>query len=89
MRVILLDWMTEVCQEFLIKRDTFYTAMNFVDRYLSVCQYEVPKSELQLIGVTSLFLASKIEEIFIPKVSDFALATDGGYTSKQIMEMEH
>lgn len=35
MRSILLDWMMEVCMEFTLKRETFYYAVNYVDRYLS------------------------------------------------------
>lgn len=34
MRSILLDWMMEVCEEFMLKRQTFYTAINLLDRYL-------------------------------------------------------
>jgi hypothetical protein len=27
-----------------------------------------------------MFLASKIEEVYIPRAADFALSTDGGYS---------
>ena len=46
------------------------------------------KAELQLVGVTALFLAAKMEEVFCPKVGDFAKSTDNGYTSEQIVKME-
>jgi len=87
MRLVLLDWMNEVCQEYGLKRETFHYAVNFVDRYLSRKE-SVGKGDLQLIGVTALWLASKMEEIFPPPVSDFAAATDGGCTQAQIAEME-
>lgn len=35
-----------------------------------------------------MLLACKVEEIYIPRVGDFALATDGGYTKEQIVQME-
>ena len=35
MRTILVDWMVEVCMEFTLKRETFYFALNYVDRFLS------------------------------------------------------
>jgi hypothetical protein len=41
-----------------------------------------------LIGLTSLFIAAKIEEIIPRKVSDFERAADFGYSSDQILEME-
>lgn len=46
MREILIDWMTEVCEEFMIKRDTLYISVNFIDRYISMADYEIPKNEL-------------------------------------------
>jgi len=45
MRSILLDWMMEVCMEFTLKRETFYYAVNYVDRYLSV-EPTIEKGEL-------------------------------------------
>ena len=88
MREILIDWLMEVSEEFMIKRDTLYISVNFIDRYLLMADYEIPKVELQLLGVTSLFIACKVEEVFIPRINDFALATDGGYTKEQILDME-
>ena len=88
MREILIDWMMEVCEEFMIKRETLYVALNYIDRYLCMADYEIPKIELQLIGVTSLFLASKVEEVYVSRLADFAEATAGGYTKDQILEME-
>ncbi len=79
MREILIDWMMEVCEEFMLKRETLYTSVSYIDKYLQEAQYFIPKNEFQLIGVTSLFIACKVEEVFIPRVNDFALATDGGY----------
>ena len=51
MRALLADWLIEVCAEFLLHRETYYMALNFVDRYLSV-KLNVAKSNLQSIGVT-------------------------------------
>lgn len=42
MRSILIDWMMEVCMEFMLKRQTFSTSVFFVDRYLSIVR-NVPK----------------------------------------------
>jgi cyclin E len=88
MREILIDWMMEVSEEFLIKRDTLYISVSFIDRYLTMAEYEIPKNELQLIGISSLFLACKVEEVYIPRLDDFAAATDGGYNRNQILDME-
>lgn len=35
MRAILMDWMIEVCSEYVMKRDSYYLAVAYVDCYLS------------------------------------------------------
>lgn len=62
MRTILMDWMMEVSNEFTLKRETFHYSINYVDRYLSAAS-DVEKWELQLIGVTAMHMASKVEVI--------------------------
>jgi Cyclin, N-terminal domain len=68
MREILLDWMMEVCEEFMIKRDTMFISISFIDRYIAMADYEIHKTELQLIGISSLYLACKVEEVYIPRI---------------------
>ena len=40
------------------------------------------------VGVTCLFIASKIEEIYPPKLQEFAYVTDGACTEEDILAME-
>ncbi len=87
MRLILMDWMMDVCNEFGLKRETFHCATNYVDRYLSKTP-NVRKTELQLVGVTALYLSAKMEEVYSPKVQDFARATDNAYKVADILKME-
>ncbi len=56
-------------------------------RYLSVTE-DVRKDKMQLIGVTALFLAAKLEEVNPPIVSDYAKVTAGAHSSAEIMQME-
>ena len=49
---------------------------------------EVSKQELQLLGITSMFLASKYEEIYPPYIGDFSYISADTYTTKQISHME-
>ncbi|XP_066601041.1 G1/S-specific cyclin-E1-like [Prorops nasuta] len=87
MRAILLDWLIEVCEVYKLHRETYYLAMDYIDRYLSIHQ-NVPKNQLQLIGITCLFIAAKVEEIYPPKISEFAYVTDGACTEEEILGME-
>ena len=74
MRAILLDWLIEVCEVYRLHRETFYLAVDFIDRFLSLSP-SVPKNRLQLIGVSCLFIGAKIEEIYPPKLQEFAYVT--------------
>jgi len=66
MRSILVDWLIEVHRKFELMPETLYLTMNIVDRFLSV--KAVPRRELQLVGISSMLLASKYEEIWAPEV---------------------
>lgn len=46
------------------------------------------KNKLQLVGVTSMLIASKYEEMYAPEVADFVYITDNAYNKKEILEME-
>merc|ERR1712042_209169 len=88
MRAILLDWLIEVCEVYRLHRETFYLAVDFIDRFLGITADPVPKNRLQLIGVTCLFVGAKLEEIYPPKLQEFAYVTDGACTEEEILAME-
>lgn len=46
--------------------DTLFLGVSCIDRFLSI--QNVSRSQLQLVGVTCMFLASKYEEIYAPTV---------------------
>ncbi|KAM4029132.1 G1/S-specific cyclin-E2 [Anomaloglossus baeobatrachus] len=87
MRSILLDWLIEVSEVYSLHRETFYLAQDFFDRFM-LAEKTFSKSMLQLIGVTTLFIASKLEEIYPPKLHEFAYVTDGACSEDDIIEME-
>lgn len=87
MRSILVDWMIEVSEVYTLHRETLYLAIDFLDRFLGNCT-DIPRTRLQLVGVTCLFIAAKIEEIYPPKLHRFAFVTDGACSEEAIMQME-
>ncbi|XP_038662543.1 G1/S-specific cyclin-E1 isoform X2 [Scyliorhinus canicula] len=87
MRTILLDWLMEVCEVYKLHRETFYLAQDFFDRFMAT-QQNVVKTRLQLIGISALFIAAKLEEIYPPKLHQFAYVTDGACTEEEILNME-
>lgn len=81
-RLILVDWLVEVAEEYKMKRETLCLAVNYVDRFLSVMS--VFRSKLQLVGAAAMFIASKYEEIYPPDVNEFVYITDDTYTKNQV-----
>nr|AAK32876.1 cyclin B2 [Rana dybowskii] len=86
MRAILVDWLIQVNSRFQFLQETLYMGIAIMDRFLQV--QPISRGKLQLVGVTSLLLASKYEEMYSPEVADFAYITDNAYTTSQIREME-
>ncbi|KAF1377267.1 hypothetical protein PFLUV_G00198920 [Perca fluviatilis] len=86
MRAILVDWLVQVSLKFRLLQETMYMTVGIIDRFLQ--DHPVPKKQLQLVGVTAMFLASKYEEMYPPEISDFAYVTDRAYTTAQIRDME-
>uniref|UniRef100_UPI0037E99F37 G1/S-specific cyclin-E2-like n=1 Tax=Semicossyphus pulcher TaxID=241346 RepID=UPI0037E99F37 len=87
MRSVLLDWMIEVSEEYTLHRQTFYLAHDYFDRFM-MTQNNIEKNMLQLIGITCLFIASKMEEAIPPKLSQMAYITAGTYYEEEILQME-
>jgi cyclin B len=88
MRAIVVNWMIEVHDRFKLLPDTLYLSIIIFDRYMSIVN-NIKKERLQLIGVTSLLIACKYEEIFSPEVRDFVCILDRTYEKEDLMEEEN
>ncbi|XP_045511424.1 G2/mitotic-specific cyclin-B3 isoform X2 [Colias croceus] len=94
MRALLVDWMVEVQESFELNHETLYLAVKLVDLFLTRSSRTLPerehlsKEELQLLGASSLFIASKFDERIPPLVDDFLYICDGAYTLSQLLRME-
>jgi len=86
MRGILVDWLVEVGEEYKLLPDTLHLSVSYIDRFLSV--NPVTKSRLQLLGFSSMLIASKYEEIDLPCVDDFCSITDHTYDKEEVVKME-
>ncbi|WKX89149.1 hypothetical protein Q1695_008643 [Nippostrongylus brasiliensis] len=86
MRGILVDWLIQVHTRFHLLPETLHLTIYLLDVMLS--RTKVDKSELQLVGVASMLVASKYEEMYAPDIHDFEYITDNAYSKKQILKME-
>jgi len=88
MRTVLLDWLVDVQQQFKLLQETLYLTISIIDRFLHKEGAKISRDKLQLVGVTAMLIASKIEEIYAPEVNDFVYITDDAYTANDIKQME-
>ncbi|XP_014500422.1 putative cyclin-A3-1 [Vigna radiata var. radiata] len=86
MRQILVDWLVDVAVEYKLLSETLHLCVSLIDRFLSVSP--VTKSKLQLVGVSSMLLASKYEETKPPSVAKFCRITDNTFEKKEVVKME-
>ena len=85
MRAILVDWLCEVHCKWKYRPETFYLAVNIVDRYIA--KKGATKTTLQLVGSCALLIATKYEEIFPVPVYDLVYVGDGAYDHTDVSEM--
>ncbi|XP_059839450.1 G2/mitotic-specific cyclin-B1-like [Hypanus sabinus] len=86
MCAILIDWLVQVQVKFKLLPETLYLTVSILDRFLQ--DNPVTKKNLQLVGVTAMFIASKYEKVYSPEIGDFVIITDNAYTTAQVRQME-
>lgn len=64
LRARMVDWMIEVLTNFKCEDQTFFLAVSLLDRFLKGTESEQEIADLHLLGVTSMFIASKYEDIY-------------------------
>jgi len=88
MRSILIDWMVEVHGRFKLLQETLFLTVAIMDRFLQM-EVTIVRHELQLVGLTAMFVASKFEEMYAPEIHDFVFMSDKAYTKNDILMMEY
>ncbi|KAM7377039.1 hypothetical protein PAMA_013700 [Pampus argenteus] len=86
MRAILIDWLVEVQENFELYHETLYLAVKMTDHYLS--HTPVHRDTLQLVGSTTMLIASKFEERSPPCIDDFLYICDDAYKREELISME-
>ena len=87
MRAILIDWLIDVNNKFNFTEETLYLAINIIDTYLSL--KKIKRCNLQLLGVTALFISCKHNEIIFRRLKEYAYITDNAYNEQDILNMEN
>lgn len=86
MRRLVVTWMFEVCEERNCEDDVFPMAVNLLDRFLSVAV--IRKTQLQLLGTSCMFLASKLKEANPLTAETLVVYTDNSITLDELLNWE-
>lgn len=85
MRYILVDWLAEVAAMKMFSTHTFHVAVGVVDRFLHT--NTVPRSKLQLLGVSAMVLCSRLLGMDIITIREAAWLTDNTYKYEDVVRM--
>ena len=86
-RAFLVEWIIDVHRKFRLMPETLYVTIGIIDRYLS--GFEIKKSQLHLLGVTALLIATKYEEIYPPELKDLLSVSENKFTKTEVLKMEN
>lgn len=81
-----MDWIIEVHYNLKLLPETLFLTVNMIDRYFGL--HQICKRDVQLVGVASLLIVTKYEEIYPPLLKDYILLAKGAYTAEEILDME-
>ncbi|XP_041372856.1 cyclin-O-like isoform X2 [Gigantopelta aegis] len=84
LRGLLVNWVTSLCQQNVLSQSTLFLSVNIIDRVFSVIF--VASDCLPLLGITSLLVAAKLEEVSPPEIAD--LVEGMTYTRASVKELE-
>lgn len=77
-RAFLIEWIIDVHRKFRLTPECLYVAIYIIDQFMS--KKKIQKNQLHLLGVSTLFLASKYEEIYPPELRDFLAVSENKFT---------
>lgn len=82
----LIRWLYEVTRDFMYSQSTFGMTVLILDSYTQKNSFDL--SNYQLLGLTALFIAAKLEEKNLKSIIDYVDVTDNLVTPKEILETE-
>ncbi len=85
-RGFLVEWIIDVHRKFRLQPETLYVTVSIIDRYLS--KIAIKKSQLHLLGVAAILIATKYEEIYPPELKDLLNVSENKFTKEEVLRLE-
>ncbi len=85
-RAFLVEWIIDVHRKFRLLPETLHITVSIIDRYLAT--KPIKKADLHLLGVASLLISTKYEEIYPPELKDLLSISENKFTKSDVLRME-
>ncbi|VDD82819.1 unnamed protein product [Mesocestoides corti] len=86
LRGILFDWMIKVQQYLQMRTESLHLAASFVDQF--IWHLKIAKEDYQLVAITALFLAAKVNERVPVSLKTLCYLTEHSFEPDQVLELE-
>lgn len=87
MRPLLIEWLIELTSACKLRRSSFLMSIDYIERFLDITpQFDM--RNLQLLAVTSVWVASKLEEVDPPRIQELSFVTDEAFSERDIANFE-
>ena len=82
----MIEWIIDVHRKFRLTPEALYVTVHIIDQFMS--KKKIQKSQLHLLGVSTLLIAAKYEEIYPPELRDFLVVSENKFTKEMVLQME-
>jgi hypothetical protein len=90
LRARMLDWMVEVMSSYNFQNKTYFAGIEIMDAFFANCSEVLVPSQLHIVGVAAMFIATKMEEVYPLKMSTvYDKITHKKISIKELISMEH
>jgi hypothetical protein len=88
-RAKMVDWMVEVFAVYAYDEESFFMAVNIMDKYLATTESNYKNQDIHLLGMVAMYVSSKLEDINPLRAKDVQTHIGhGSFTLQQIHELE-
>jgi hypothetical protein len=89
LRARMLDWMIEVTSSYKFTAKTYFASVYLMDRYFRAEEARLPITRLHIVGVVSMLVATKMDEVFPLKVKTvYEKIVHKKIDKRELVEME-
>ena len=81
-----MNWLIQVQHHLRVSQESLYLSVSILDYVLH--KRDVDPDKLQLVGITSLLIATKIEEYYPAEINKLLHLTENSYSRVDVVNLE-